>query len=556
MTENQTFSEFTENLTIKLPKVSNRLHEFAEGAAGSHGLIVEVAAIHEGLTANFNFYGGPALESAIESWTHPYPKPILLNHDLDVNPIGRVMAATMAEEADGSKYTRLQIAITDPEAVARVMDQRYLTGSVGGRSDEALCSVCGKDWSEASMFNMPCKHVRGKTYKGKLAYLERKNLSFHEYSFVNAPADKRSMVKSVTSAASATEAEEGWISSARIFDLNMNKLEVREYIESESIDMFSEMNKKKATPFYHQLKGSFLSALAAADLEEKESEVDDEKKDSILDIFEQLSDDLAASKEEETNDQTDTAEDAEEETSEEDETSEEEADETEETSEESAEEEIEAADEDAAEETDEETDEDADQEEDANEANKAQGQESPHAKDRDSNFAKPTLKTEKPVKRDVDHTRDSVDAVDNIQEGEAELSEQSELELHAATLESQVVALQEENTRLKQALHRTLVERVVDTKIAVGLVPVSERNEKIAEHSDRTASSLADSLRDLASMTHKVVVPETIENKSAAVEEDSAVVVDNGFSHEDKTEESGLDAETLFTDVLMGRRAL
>ena len=84
-----------------------------------------------GLTANYNNYSAAELEKALQSWVEPYPKPIILNHDLNSEPIGRVMAAKMDKEQDGSPYVRLQVAITDPVAIQKVLDKRYLTGSVG-----------------------------------------------------------------------------------------------------------------------------------------------------------------------------------------------------------------------------------------------------------------------------------------------------------------------------------------------------------------------------------------------------------------------------------------
>jgi hypothetical protein len=86
------------------------------------------------MTSNYNNYSAAELEKALQSWVEPYPKPIILNHDLNTEPIGRVMAAKMDKEQDGSNFVRLQIAITDPVAAQKIMDKRYLTGSVGRTS--------------------------------------------------------------------------------------------------------------------------------------------------------------------------------------------------------------------------------------------------------------------------------------------------------------------------------------------------------------------------------------------------------------------------------------
>src|SRR6056300_935557 len=118
--------DFVENFTVELPDFSNLEADFAESFNSKQGLIIEVAAIHEGLTANYNNYSAQELEKALESWVEPYPKPIILNHDLSTEPIGRVIAAKMDKESDGSAFVRLQVAITDPVAAQKVMDKRYL----------------------------------------------------------------------------------------------------------------------------------------------------------------------------------------------------------------------------------------------------------------------------------------------------------------------------------------------------------------------------------------------------------------------------------------------
>ena len=192
--------EFVENVTLLLPDSPSfdrfQENEFSE----SHGLIVEVAAIHSGVTANYNFYGENELEKSLESWLSPYPKPIIINHDINSDPVGRVIGARMDREANGSAFVRLQAAITDPVAVQRVMDKRYLTGSVGGKAEEAVCSVCGIDWAMPRRgTGAPCAHMRGESYKGKVAMLEMRNIGFKEYSFVNVPADSNSTIRVVNS---------------------------------------------------------------------------------------------------------------------------------------------------------------------------------------------------------------------------------------------------------------------------------------------------------------------------------------------------------------------
>ncbi len=191
--------DFVENVTLFLPEVPT-FEKFQESDfSESHGLIVEVAAIHSGVTANYNFYGEDELEKSLNSWLQPYPKPIIINHDINSDPIGRVIGAKMDREPNGHAFVRLQAAITDPVAVQRVMDKRYLTGSVGGKAEEAVCSVCGMDWAmPRKRAGAACSHMRGESYKGKVALLEMRNIAFKEYSFVNVPADSNSTIRVVS----------------------------------------------------------------------------------------------------------------------------------------------------------------------------------------------------------------------------------------------------------------------------------------------------------------------------------------------------------------------
>jgi len=262
--------DFVENFTLQLPDFSKSDIDFSESFNSRHGLIIEVAAIHEGLTANYNHYSALELEKALQSWVEPYPKPIILNHDLNTEPIGRVMAAKMDKESDGSAFVRLQIAITDPVAAQKVIDKRYLTGSVGGRAAKAVCSISGDDLAtedDSGRPRMP-KFKRGKVYKGKLAYIDMQDISFKEYSFVNQPADQKSGVRStkVQDGKAEISDSDGWIAKSAAFILSMDNEDIISIEENRSI--LSDMKKKESKPIYLHLKGAFLTALA---LQESES---------------------------------------------------------------------------------------------------------------------------------------------------------------------------------------------------------------------------------------------------------------------------------------------
>lgn len=562
--------EFTETLTIEVPAVEKQVAAFREqDYKKDHGLIIEVAAIHEGMTANFNFYPEKALKESLGSWVHPYPKPIIMNHDPRSEPVGRVMASRLEYETDGTPYVKLQVAITDPEAISKVLDQRYLTGSVGGSATQANCSVCGVDWAEASMTNIPCKHRRGKTYKGKLAYMEMNGIKFKEYSFVNMPADENSGIRSVdVVAAEKGEEMDDWVRSARFFSLNMNNEEILEFSESKDRDVLEGMKKKESTPVYMQLKGAFLSALAVAESEadhddDKESDVSidfvNEEEEDILAVADGLSSDLASTDTtEEEEEETVSAEEAEEVSDDETEVEEEEETEEETVSEEEEEttDEVTEDEETEEEEVTEATEED--EEEDVEEGKRPEGQEHDREEDIDSDTsAGAPISREGEEEEEVTEDEETVD--DDNEVAETDLDEDVKaLESRVEALEAREQALLEENAKLKQALKRTLAERVVDLKIALGVAEAEDRSELVADHLERSAASLADSMRDLAAMPRvsreKPTIPDALEEESAVADEGEPVVTEDAEEVEEKKKE--VDPEDVFVDVLMGRRNL
>jgi hypothetical protein len=173
-------------------------------------------------------------------------------------------------------------------------------------------------------------------------------------------------------------------------------------------------------------------------------------------------------------------------------------------------------------------------------------------------------KTEEKTEEQVNNV-DSVNAEvsENTQENDgtkADLtSVESASEQEAEVSNEKVHALEEENKKLKEALHRTLAERVVDTKITVGAESVEDREELIKDHVTRSAGSLADSLRDLVklpiakknihALSESVLVSDVISEKEENVLEEDEEIVQAPKSKANSAEE-------LFVDALMGRRKL
>ena len=225
------------------------------------------------------------------------------------------MAAKMDKEEDGSAFVRLQVAITDPAAIQKVLDKRYLTGSVGGRAGKAICSISGEDLAAESSDGKPrlAKFKRGQVYKGKLAFVDMQDISFKEYSFVNQPADSKSGVRKANKGDVKVEnSTDDWVAKSSAFVLSMNEEDIYSVEEHKSI--LKDLKSKESKPLYLHLKGAFLTAYAVQEsenynytndsllsnenrekdiLEEKLNMNDEVKNEDILATVEELSQDLS-----------------------------------------------------------------------------------------------------------------------------------------------------------------------------------------------------------------------------------------------------------------------
>jgi starvation-inducible DNA-binding protein len=583
------------------------------------------------------------------------------------------MAAKMDKEEDGSPFVRLQIAVTDPVAAQKVLDKRYLTGSVGGRAGKAICSISGEDLaSESAGRPVAPKYKRGQVYKGKLSYIDMQDISFKEYSFVNQPADGKSSVRStsVISNKDGKPNSEGWVAKSTAFVLHMNEEDIYSLEEHESV--LKNMKKKESKPLYLQLKGSFLSAMAIQESEnynktndsllstenddqdsyqENSNMKDKVEQDDVLAAVEGLSQDLSAIASSAV----------------------EESDKIEESdasaaaavqkvvnemvvlgmaaqrahwnvmgenfeqyhalfgaiytdvfeSLDSVAEEIRkmgvfvdnltnmvmnSSFKDDSSATDPESLIESLLEKNmalnasvleaftiANESN-AQGtadvlaardgmhkkwswqlkasiseeagepaDESwkifPGSEVSESDEEPETLPEENPSD-DVEVDSDDAEKKEEdtkAEESEAELTDEKVVsEQNADDTNKKLQSLEDENQKLKSALHRTLVERVVDAKISAGLESADERETLIEEHANRSATSLADSLRDIAKLpmakSSRASSPEIDFEINAVEGENNVVTIDQ--EEEEVVEQKEFSTEQLFVDALMGRRKL
>jgi len=537
--------DFIENFTLELPDFSKSDINFSESFNSKHGLIIEVAAIHEGLTSNYNNYSAQELEKALQSWVDPYPKPIILNHDLNTEAIGRVMAAKMDKEEDGSSFVRLQIAITDPVAAQKVLDKRYLTGSVGGRAGKAVCSVSGEDLATEDASGRPkvVKYKRGKVYKGKLAYVDMQDISFKEYSFVNQPADQKSGVRSLKAVDGKAELfdSENWIARSNAFVLSMDNEDIFSIQENRSI--LSDMKKKESKPIYLQLKGAFLTALSIQENEnykyndssllsdqnknidncQENSNMDqDTNGDDILAAVQELSDDLSTISVAKESEELEEAIE----------------------SEETIESEVVVIEADSETTVEEVASEESESKENGSKALPEEAEEIGN--------------------QEVDSANSSEAEEDQGKEtAGADLTDTNVVSEQDAIAKARIQSLEEENKKLKSALHRTLIERVVDTRIGLGFELSDDREKLIEEYSTRTASSLADSLRDLAKTPSKsgkrigemLNMPTIASEAEVSVKEENVLTID--MEEEPiKASDPKESFEQILVDALMGRRKL
>lgn len=216
----------------------------------SNGLIANIAATHAGIiTRNNGFYLPDRMKKGAETFTKDFGKPILVHHAEDQTAIGRVVAADYVDTSnaiadqynglvvktktgkevgtisdqlikdfvndkmpfsqkidvvrsllmdsvledqgyEGLGHIMISANIVDPDAIQKLIDGRFLTGSVGATTDAAVCSVCRSDWTESGK----CEHKPGAIYDGAKCFIIAGQLVYDEFSFVNKPADRHAKV--------------------------------------------------------------------------------------------------------------------------------------------------------------------------------------------------------------------------------------------------------------------------------------------------------------------------------------------------------------------------
>lgn len=198
-----------------------------------HSLVAQIEMTHSGIvTGNYGFYLPSNMQSGAHSFVKDYNKPVLVGHDSDSDPVGRVIAARYVDSMSGlaandkylAKYMNFKDAksknqaddlvdfaqyvmgeyahkdsyrglghilgtfkISDEETIAKILDERYLTVSTAMVSDAARCSECGQDWIQDGQ----CEHSRGSVYdSGIPVVIIPGSQTYSHVGIVSEPADQ------------------------------------------------------------------------------------------------------------------------------------------------------------------------------------------------------------------------------------------------------------------------------------------------------------------------------------------------------------------------------
>ncbi len=186
---------------------------------------------------NNRIYTPKGQRDNIRSWTEPYAKPIIRNHDKNEDPIGRFKSVqwySLEQDAirhfrhiadytkfmndmDSDDPRRIYKAlkrhslltdtrwrgtgellatalIVDETAIEKFLDGRYLTFSAGSHTDRYVCGICGSDWAQGDV----CEHRPGMiTDSGDIGVFVTGAFYGDEASVLTMPANSYSSVRSM-----------------------------------------------------------------------------------------------------------------------------------------------------------------------------------------------------------------------------------------------------------------------------------------------------------------------------------------------------------------------
>jgi hypothetical protein len=224
-----TVADLDSNTKIKI------LDSATTGDEATRGLIVTFDLSNSGRRINNRIYPPAGQLAGVKSWTEPFAKPILMNHDKQGDAIGRFVSVdyvpldTEAINHLGSIHSFLEVKtafdsgkakkiystldkfnlltdekwpgvgklvakarITDPEAIKKFLDGRFLTFSAGSHTNSYTCLACDSAWHNGDI----CEHRPGaRDEDGLMGIFMTGNFYGDEGSVVNDPANVYSQVR-------------------------------------------------------------------------------------------------------------------------------------------------------------------------------------------------------------------------------------------------------------------------------------------------------------------------------------------------------------------------
>lgn len=227
----------TKQLTDLKKSDKHRLMDSVLKPEGSKGLIIDFGLSSAGRRINNRIYTPRGQQNGLSSWTTPYAKPILRNHDTNQDPIGRfidVQFESLDNQAMGffrnitdfmnfksivdsdnprkiydallkhglltderwPGLSRLvaKAGIVNEDAIEKFLNGTYLTFSAGSLTDRYVCGICGNDWFQKDF----CDHPPGKMHDGKPGVFITGAFDGEEASVINVPANNTSQLESIS----------------------------------------------------------------------------------------------------------------------------------------------------------------------------------------------------------------------------------------------------------------------------------------------------------------------------------------------------------------------
>jgi len=171
-------------------------------------LIVRVEGTHGGfVNLNGFFYRQEGMQIGYLTWTKPYQKAVLLNHDDMGTAIGRVIDASFVQDDPESYRLRygmkeniptchidLLLNVTNSDAIQHIIRGEYTTVSQSGKCFDIRCGLCGADILNPES---RCDHERNSVVDGTRVYWTFGPLTYNEVSFVNVPSDPFAQITTI-----------------------------------------------------------------------------------------------------------------------------------------------------------------------------------------------------------------------------------------------------------------------------------------------------------------------------------------------------------------------